>query len=627
VKISKKVLMVVCVVAGLLLSSCVEKKIDPPPAKVPTAPSSVVATPGPGYMTVTWKDNSDNETGFVIYRDTGTALQAQAATAFKEVAANTTTFVDTEVSLDTNYSYSVVAKNAEGNSAQPPLSSPAKVAQGVDLLVGTNNRNYQSDANGTIMIAYLMFPKTVLSDPNVTMSIKVTGPAGWNDGEITEYELGSNEFARVNGYDFLSFNGADALEGTYNLEVQIDTTTYKANYELRDGSFELPEPTNITILSSSPNSVSASWDATPGAPAYWVSLWRGNYEELASSFFRVEATTFTFKDLDLEDGIYQVEVAPVNTNLYGIPLKVEPFGLSYETKNFAVGNFNSACSSNDQAISIPDANLQKAIRDALGKATGDLTCLDMALLTELDNTVATEKGISSLEGLEFAINLRDAQLGENAITSAAPLKDLKKLEWLNLNNNQISNLTPFQNLTSLRGLFLSGTSNAYTDISPLAALTQLEMLDIGGHDLGNIDLLADFNNLTRLWTWGNALENEDMTVLEGKALDTLNLDGNTVSDLAFLSNFPDLVEFNGAANGISDISPLKDLTKLEQLEIEENDIADITPLVENTGLGENDFINLDENRLDITDGSDDKNDIDALIARGVNVSFENQKTQ
>lgn len=68
-------------------------------------PANVAAKSGPGYITVTWQDNSEDETGFVIYRstDSDNALKSQADTRVGEVAANTETFIDTEVELETSY--------------------------------------------------------------------------------------------------------------------------------------------------------------------------------------------------------------------------------------------------------------------------------------------------------------------------------------------------------------------------------------------------------------------------------------------------------------------------------------------------------------------------------------------
>jgi hypothetical protein len=255
------------------------------------------------------------------------------------------------------------------------------------------------------------------------------------------------------------------------------------------------------VTSSSKTSVTATWDAVADAKSYWVALWRSNFEDKPIvNYTKAKDTTITFNGLNLEDDIYHVEVAAQNVDVVGRPIKVEPFGLSYDTKSFAIGN-NPPCSSNDQVIPIPDVALQKAIRDMLGKPTGDLTCLDMALLTDIGEDEGREKGIGSLEGLQYAINLEFAQLGENSISDLSPLANLKKIEFLNLNNNQISDLRPLQNLTTLRELYICCDSNTYTDISPLANLTNLEQLDIGGHVLGDISVLADFDNLIRLWTF------------------------------------------------------------------------------------------------------------------------------
>src|SRR5690554_795378 len=51
--------------AGLLLAACGDPAVPEGP---PAAPSDVSAVAGPGYVTVSWTDNSDDETGFEVYR-------------------------------------------------------------------------------------------------------------------------------------------------------------------------------------------------------------------------------------------------------------------------------------------------------------------------------------------------------------------------------------------------------------------------------------------------------------------------------------------------------------------------------------------------------------------------------
>jgi hypothetical protein len=315
VKILKASLMAsYLVVALFVLSSCGEKKVDPPAPKTPVAPSDITATPGPSYVTVTWKDNSDNETGFALYRDGGSTLQAQGVTKIKDLPANTTTFIDTEVNLETDYTYSVVATGTEGNSEQISAASPIKIAQGVDLMVGTLNRRNKND-NGTIMIVYYLFPKTVLGDETTPMSVKITGPNGWNNDQPYTFDIKAGGFSRTNGFSFTSDYDIDAVKGSYQVELTVGDKVYKANAELKDASFKFPSATNIQITSSVKTSVTVTWDATPSAKSYWVSLWRGNYEELIGNFERTTNTTFTFQGLNLDDGLYQVEIAPVNSNI------------------------------------------------------------------------------------------------------------------------------------------------------------------------------------------------------------------------------------------------------------------------------------------------------------------------
>ena len=80
-----------------------------------------------------------------------------------------------------------------------------------------------------------------------------------------------------------------------------------------------------------------------------------------------------------------------------------------------------------QVIEIPDSYLKNAIKTALNIASDDITIGDMYKLTELN---ANGHGISNLEGLQYAKNLETLNLDYNEIKDLSQLKDLEKLSNL-----------------------------------------------------------------------------------------------------------------------------------------------------------------------------------------------------
>ncbi len=134
------------------------------------------------------------------------------------------------------------------------------------------------------------------------------------------------------------------------------------------------------------------------------------------------------------------------------------------------------CVLNNSAESIdwmPDEALRSAVRDELGLPTA--TPLTKAHMQELDIFRAIEKGISDLTGMEFAINLREADFSGNLIKDLRPLRDLIHLETLVLYVNRISDVSPLAGLTNLLTLRLSG--NPISDLSPLAGLPKFKELE------------------------------------------------------------------------------------------------------------------------------------------------------
>jgi len=83
-----------------------------------------------------------------------------------------------------------------------------------------------------------------------------------------------------------------------------------------------------------------------------------------------------------------------------------------------------------------DPKLKAAVEAKLVISNPD--CVQMCLLTYID---ASNKGIKSLVGLEYALNLKELYLTNNLVSDLTPLTELP-LERLGLYHNQVKDLTP-----------------------------------------------------------------------------------------------------------------------------------------------------------------------------------------
>jgi len=227
-------------------------------------------------------------------------------------------------------------------------------------------------------------------------------------------------------------------------------------------------------------------------------------------------------------------------------------------------------------VNFPDTNLEQAIREKLNRPTGDICDTDLIDLWSLE---APERSIVDLEGIQHCVDLMLLHLDDNQISDIAPLAGLTNLMWLFLGGNQISDIVPVAGLTNLTWLFL--INNQISDIVPVAGLTNLTELGLSGNQISNVAPVAGLTNLT-----------------------VLGLD----------------------ANQISDIAPLAGLTDLMAVSLIFNQITDIAPLVSNIGIDSGDKVYIQYNYLDLTPGSDDIQNIQALINRGVDVEYEPQNT-
>ena len=222
-------------------------------------------------------------------------------------------------------------------------------------------------------------------------------------------------------------------------------------------------------------------------------------------------------------------------------------------------------------VNFPDSGLEAAVRDAIGKPTGDIHNTNLIGLTYLS---ASFWDIVNLEGIQHCVDLTE----------------------LKLYHNQIVDISPLSGLTNLTKLYLG--FNEIVDINALSGLTNLTRLVLYWNEIVDISALSNLTNLT-----------------------LLSLSSNQIVDIRVLSGLTNLTELYMHRNKIVDISALSNLTNLTLLYLSSNQIVDIVPLVNNAGIDSGDDVDLSYNQLLLQSGSPDMLDIEALQRRGVNVLF------
>ncbi len=260
-------------------------------------------------------------------------------------------------------------------------------------------------------------------------------------------------------------------------------------------------------------------------------------------------------------------------------------------------------------VEIPDKALRLGIEETLGIET-----VTQASIATLKVLKASNRGISNLKGLEFAVNLEELWISGNPITdlsplagcvhlvglgvwhvpisNLSPLAELTKLEWLECVEGSISDISPLRNLKNLRSLRLA--HNRIRDVSPLSGLVNLEDIAIYDNEISDISPLSSLKGLKILRICDNRISNiSPLSKLTN--LTVLELCSNNVRDITPLEELRNLKKLDLSHTGISDVSSLEGLSNLEDLILSNNKISDVTPLGKSIKL---ERLNLTHNLID-----------------------------
>lgn len=170
-------------------------------------------------------------------------------------------------------------------------------------------------------------------------------------------------------------------------------------------------------------------------------------------------------------------------SIYYFALKVsDEAGNTSGMSNCAV-----AASFADIVITFDNVAVESRVRAMLSKPTGDIHRSEMMnLFGTFDGNSA---GITSLAGLQYAVNLTEFLLADNSISDLSPLGSLAHLHSLQAAWNDITDISPLAATTELRGLILA--HNQITDLTALTGLHELHLLYLEDNQISEITGLVN----------------------------------------------------------------------------------------------------------------------------------------
>ncbi len=228
----------------------------------PSAPSELVGT-ATSYNAVSlaWSDNSNNETGFEVYRKQGSEAFRVVAT----VNANVATYTDNAVTGNTTYTYQVRAVNQNGSSASeteevntpglPALpTAPTGLAANVQspMQVGLSWNDNAADETG-----YEIYRTTSPSGQNFAR-IATTGP---NVSSYTDQGLTGNDtyYYRVRA---IGAGGASAYTATVSATTSNSDPVLTSVFD-RSVKFGTVLTFNVTASDTDGDALSFSTNGLP----------------------------------------------------------------------------------------------------------------------------------------------------------------------------------------------------------------------------------------------------------------------------------------------------------------------------------------------------------------------------
>ncbi len=173
-----------------------------------------------------------------------------------------------------------------------------------------------------------------------------------------------------------------------------------------------------------------------------------------------------------------------------------------------------------------------------------------------------KSAISSLEPLNKLSGLTEVNISGTGVTDLMPLRNLNKLEILDISHTGVSILEPLHYCSNLNQLRLRGTP--VTDISVIPLFTSLSTLDLSATKVTSLDAIREMTMIKDLRIDHTSVR--DISPLSAMvSLEMLNISSTLVDNLDALKGLANLKILLCDSTGISSLAPLENMSKLQRV--------------------------------------------------------------
>jgi hypothetical protein len=187
-----------------------------------------------------------------------------------------------------------------------------------------------------------------------------------------------------------------------------------------------------------------------------------------------------------------------------------------------------------------------------------------------------DTAIRDLEPLNKLSDLKEVIVAGTEVSDLLPLRNLNKLEILDISNTRVTTLEPLHYCININQLRIKGTP--VSDISVVSSFQTLSTLDLSTTKINSLDAIRELVSIKELRIDHTPVK--DISPLSALVnLELLNVSSTAVENLDAVKNMKNLRILMSDSTGISSLAPLDSLSMLQRVYCNNTRINQKTALI------------------------------------------------